>query len=434
MPILLFIVYWTAFMPILLFIVYWTVGIVSITMVAYMCGLSSPVVCTAVAALTVGIAHVIVRDKTCSRPPPPLPSAISPYEIAYLRGGTREVIRTALYTLYQLGFIEVSQVWLGSELVRQAGGHDPTNLSELEKRVLLSFEEPILASGAFRIRKRASYERLTPLCAQFRNKLKRDELLRPANMRPAAFGIGILASGIILYLPPLMAEFDRRLLHNQSLVLMMMFWLVTLWIVVGPAAFDRRSSRGRAYLKRLQVAFADTRKPAAPAEGDAARPGMAPVLSVGLFGVGILRGSSDQAFAAMFADSAFAVMGAAVVVAAAVVAAAVVAAGDRLAIGLKRRNQCRGGPSEDRSAQITRFALMCPTRRKTMSPRMSAVVVLTTSLSGPDPILTKLLCSALFGEARMLLQYMLRKTLLTSENMTNPPVNTAAIIQPDQLS
>src|SRR5215831_20726508 len=63
------------------------------------------VIAVAVIAAAYGI--VRSRDKSGLRAPPPMPSMFDPYELAYLRGGENEVIRTALYALHQLGLIEV---------------------------------------------------------------------------------------------------------------------------------------------------------------------------------------------------------------------------------------------------------------------------------------------------------------------------------------
>src|SRR5215468_7775683 len=50
----------------------------------------------AIALVVIVVAFGLVRscDKTGLRPPPPVPGIFNPYEIAYLRGGKNEVIRT----------------------------------------------------------------------------------------------------------------------------------------------------------------------------------------------------------------------------------------------------------------------------------------------------------------------------------------------------
>src|SRR5262249_47172438 len=66
----------------------------------------------ALVIITVALGFV-VSGETDRRGPPPVPSIFNPYEVAYLRGGKNEVIRTVLYVLYQLGLVEViPKKWL----------------------------------------------------------------------------------------------------------------------------------------------------------------------------------------------------------------------------------------------------------------------------------------------------------------------------------
>jgi len=290
-------------MYMLSFLVYWAAGIV-IVMVAYTYGLSFRAAYCATSIVTIMVGYTIVRDKTALRPPPPVPSVINPYEIAYLRGGRNGVIRTVLYALYQLGFVEVTheRLWKGRQLLERANSRDPRELTELEQRVLRSIHQPVEVRYLFQ--RVPMGNDIEQLCAQFRNNLESDELLRPRNIRRAAFWIALLASGILLYLPSVIGEIDSEVLRDQGLVVLMFLSLVLLWIVVGSKAWVRVSDRGRAYLERLRVAFADMRQPAALRTDEAPRPETASVLLVGLFGLGILSGSSDAAFAALFARGA----------------------------------------------------------------------------------------------------------------------------------
>ena len=50
---------------------------------------------------------IAMQDTTGGRPPPAIQGAVDPYELAYLRGGINEIIRTAVYSLRQKGLIEI---------------------------------------------------------------------------------------------------------------------------------------------------------------------------------------------------------------------------------------------------------------------------------------------------------------------------------------
>src|SRR5689334_16356723 len=62
----------------------------------------------AIAAAIAGVVAAIRRaDPTSAFDPPEVPAHPDPYEVAYLRGGANEVIRTAVFSLVQQGSLEV---------------------------------------------------------------------------------------------------------------------------------------------------------------------------------------------------------------------------------------------------------------------------------------------------------------------------------------
>src|ERR1700676_634153 len=79
--------------------------------------------------LTGAYFFIAVRDVTGAQRPPATPSVIDPYELAYLRGGANEVIRTAVYALRQKGLIEVEKRRL------RASGFTAQDLTGIERRV-----------------------------------------------------------------------------------------------------------------------------------------------------------------------------------------------------------------------------------------------------------------------------------------------------------
>jgi len=262
----------------------------------------------AIALVVIVVAYGLVHscDKTGLRPPPPVPGIFNPYEIAYLRGGKNEVIRTVLYVLYQYGLVEViPRKWLqGPRLVERANGRVTKDLTELEERVLRSLHQPVEASDLFQHEPLGSD--IEQLCGQFRSNLESDELVRPNDIRQAALRITLLAGGILvaLSLYKILIAVNKGLPNIGFLILLTLLSLALLWIVVGSTATARISNRGRAYLKRLQIAYADIRQHAAPRTDEAPRPDMASVMLISLFGLGILSGTSEAAFASLFARGA----------------------------------------------------------------------------------------------------------------------------------
>jgi uncharacterized protein (TIGR04222 family) len=256
----------------------------------------------AIALAIIAAARSILRsrDKTGWRAPPPVPSTFDPYELAYLRGGKNEVIRTALYALHQLGLIEVIPAKRLTVLrpVASADVHRARELTALEERVLRSIGPRVEASHLFQS-KRLGRE-VERLCETFRNKLESEELLRSDNVRRSALLIPFVASAVLVAL----SMYGILLAVNNGLPfgVLIMFTTISLilvWAVVAPVARVRVSDRGRAYLNRLRLAYAETR-PAAPRIAQSPQPDLASLGLVGIFGLGILSGTPDAAFAGIF--------------------------------------------------------------------------------------------------------------------------------------
>jgi uncharacterized protein (TIGR04222 family) len=252
-----------------------------------------------VAAVVIAAAYGIVRwfDRSSSREPPQVPSTLDPYELAYLRGGKNEVIRTALYALHQLGLIEVVPVKWTKALRPVTGGgvHLARKLTALEEQVLGSIASPVEASYLFQSTRLGSD--IERLCEPFRNKLESEELLRSKNVRQSALLIPFLASAVLVALS-LLAANDG--LPFGFLVVLTAISLILVWIVVAPVARARISNRGRAYLNRLRLAYAGM-QPAALRTEQSPQADLASVALVGLFGFRVLSGTPDAAFASVFA-------------------------------------------------------------------------------------------------------------------------------------
>jgi uncharacterized membrane protein YgcG len=206
-----------------------------------------------IALVIIAVAYGRVRshDKTGLGVLPPVQSRFNPYELAYLRGGKNEVIRAVVYVLNQRGLVEIVRPkWRPVPLlVERAAGRGAEELTELEVRVLESLHCSNMPVEATELLHREL----------FRDKLESDELLRSDNARRAVSRI---------------------------------------WFPASSLTNPRISKRGRAYIKRLQMA--DAGELAAFRMADP-RHDTASVMLVGLFGLEILAGTSDATFARVFA-------------------------------------------------------------------------------------------------------------------------------------
>ncbi|HMA71214.1 MAG TPA: TIGR04222 domain-containing membrane protein [Xanthobacteraceae bacterium] len=261
----------------------------------------------AIALAIITVAYGIVRScETDVRGPPLVPLTFDPYEIAYLRGGKNEVIRTVLYALYQGGFVEVipGTRRQAPRLVRHADGPDTKELTELENRILASIDRPVEVSDLFwRGHLGGDVENL---CGQFRRNLESDGLLRSDRVKQVALRIPLLAGGILVALSLYkIAMALSQGLHNVGfLIILTLLSLLLLWLAVGRIATARISDRGRAYLRRLQTAYAGIYEAAAQPMEKAPQLDHASVLLISLFGLGTLRWAPDPEFASLFARGA----------------------------------------------------------------------------------------------------------------------------------
>lgn len=255
-----------------------------------------------IAAVTILLAYAVVPlcDKTRLRTPPPVPSTFDPYELSYLRGGKNAVIRTALYSLHHLGLVDPTPRATDSKLVVKADLPDGKALTGVEERVLRSLRSlasPVKLSDLFNSEALATD--VEALCEPFRNKLESDELLfGPDTSRLGAMLIVFAATAVLVLLSL------WRIATAEGRPVGFLFWLTVvavliLWKVVWPHVRTRITARGKAYLKQLQLAYENLRQAARPT-GTSSQPDLAGVALVGLFGIGILSGTADDAFARLF--------------------------------------------------------------------------------------------------------------------------------------
>jgi uncharacterized protein (TIGR04222 family) len=259
-----------------------------------------------VALAVIAGAYGIVRthDKSRLREPPLVPPTFDPYELAYLRGGTNAVTHTAVYALYRRSLVTIisSKRFKWSRLIATAAS-DTGTLTEVEKRVFEALDQPADPSSLFHGKVAKDIE--TP-CEPLRRKLESEELLRTADAKGTATWVLVAASSVLVAL----TLYKIAIAEGRPvgfLIMLTILSLIVLWSVVGSVARGRMTDRGRAYLKRLQVAYENLRQPDARATGQlpqAEHLDAPSVAMVGLFGLTVLTATPDAAVAGIFASSA----------------------------------------------------------------------------------------------------------------------------------
>jgi uncharacterized protein (TIGR04222 family) len=260
----------------------------------------------AVGTILVAYAVVPLCDNTRLREPPPVPNAFDPYELSYLRGGKNAVIRTALYSLHQLGLVDATpRAWFTQgKLVVKADLPDGRALTGLEERVLRSvrsFGSPVKVAHVFK--SQALGADVEAFCEWFRNRLESDELLfrRDASRLPAMLIVFAATAVLVLLSLWRIATAEGR--PVGFLIGLTVVAVLILSNVTWPHLRTRITARGNAYLKQFQLAYQNLRRAAAPGTGTSSQPDLAGVALVGLFGIGILSGTADDAFARLFTSA-----------------------------------------------------------------------------------------------------------------------------------
>ncbi len=252
-------------------------------------------------AVIIGASLLIrAREATGWREPPPVPSEFDPCELAYFRGGKGAVIRTAVYALHRRGLVKIvpDERPALSRLVAVAAS-DARMLTGVERRIFESLGQPHEASSLF-VGKIGDH--IWNLCELYRQKLESEGLLRTAEARRAAMRILLAASVVLVALGAYMiavAGTEERPFG----VLLTILSLVALWNSVGLLAGARMTARGKAYLKRLRIAYKNMRRGELRGIGPSPQAGEpdASIAMVSLFGLGILKSTPDAVFADIFA-------------------------------------------------------------------------------------------------------------------------------------
>jgi uncharacterized protein (TIGR04222 family) len=232
------------------------------------------------------------RDPTADLPALPVPEKPDPYEVAYLRGSENEVTRLVIFNLIQRGYLEAIEI--EKDQLAQTPNHpDPRYLSPIQREVFEGFSTPCKASDVFQ--EMALPDRVKHHCETYDKQLESEQLLCPSEVKETAWPIGITGALIILGLGGYKLAAALATGHSNVLFLVIM-GLVALGILAAVCKPPRLSSRGQAYLKRLQLPFEPLK------EGTiSVTPSL---LLVALFGIGVLVGTHYAYFEQMFREAA----------------------------------------------------------------------------------------------------------------------------------
>ena len=244
-------------------------------------------------------------DSSRTLSPPLVPAKLDPYEIAFLRGGENEVLRLAILSLIQRGYLRVTETaksWFraAEQHIEPNPNHsDPRHLSELEGEIFRWLSKPTKAQDIFQSDDLATHLRVH--CRSYEGRLRDENLLTSEAMRSSVWSVGLLGTLVIASLGgyKLLVALSKDHTNVLFLIVMGVISIISLiWMCQSP----RLTSRGRAYLERIQLALERLKDRAASVSSASADPSL--LLLAAVFGIGVLAGTPYAYYPRMFQRAA----------------------------------------------------------------------------------------------------------------------------------
>lgn len=242
-------------------------------------------------------------DKTEQLSPPAIPPQFDAFEIAYLRGGINELARAVIFSLMKRGLIEVSGD-KSSGMLRSTDAPMPGDLSAIEKDALGWVGGSREVKEVFNA-KSGLVKQLESRGYHYQYSLEERNLLPGEDIQNAIKRIGHIAAFTVAAVGGY--KILTAVAHgNFNIFFTILLGVIGLGVIFAVSRPPRITKLGKAYLKRLQLAFEDIRNPTlaekigtvptlAGAQGGyaAVDPLM---LSVGIFGTGVLAGTAFSGY------------------------------------------------------------------------------------------------------------------------------------------
>lgn len=240
-------------------------------------------------------------DQTDKMPIPAIPPQVDPFEIAYLRGGANELARSVVFSLIQKGFVEIANADKESRIRRVETAADVGGLSEIEREALCWIGVEREASDVFDASS-GLVSRMENRSAQYEIELSRRQFLTPdewkGRMKKYGWAAALIIAGLGLY------KMAAIWMNGRGNFLFGLFITVVAFVIARAIGRQPRVTKlGKQYLARLQSAF-DGLKYQTPQtlSAQAGSAGVDPLLlSVGVFGTGILAGTAYSNYNETFA-------------------------------------------------------------------------------------------------------------------------------------
>jgi uncharacterized protein (TIGR04222 family) len=237
-------------------------------------------------------------DKTDKLGIPQIPPQIDPYEIAFLRGGTNEVVRSVIFSLLQKGFIEIDNSAAKPVIKKTQNQINKGSLNQIEITTLGWLGASREPKEFFN--KNGLSGQIEMFGRTYQGRLEQQQFITDAELQnsfsPAKWTALLIIFGFGAY------KTTAAIAHGRyNIILLIIFTIVGLLIANAVAKLPRLTKLGKAYLERLQAAFDNLKYTSQAAYIPSNQARVAPpttfagvdplLLSVGVFGAGILAGT-----------------------------------------------------------------------------------------------------------------------------------------------
>lgn len=252
-------------------------------------------------------------DNTDKLPIPAIPPEVDPFEVAYLRGGANELARSVVFSLVQKGLVEIVNDDKSGKVVRRVEPRSEVRgLGQMEQLALGWIGVEREAKDVFDANSGLTYQ-LEQSSARYQLDLSNRQFLMPDDLASRAKKYAWTAAALIVGIGGYKVV-ASVLIGRFNIILTVVFTVIAFFIAMTIGRMPRVTKLGKQYLERLQLAFEDLKyRSQAPYIGsNATRPltaeagfsGVDPLLlSVGVFGTGILAGTMFAGYNDAFAKA-----------------------------------------------------------------------------------------------------------------------------------
>lgn len=261
-------------------------------------------------AVAIGFARVN-SDKSDRLSIPAIPPEPDPYEIAFLRGGSNEAARSIIFSLIHKGLVEIVTEGKTSRLKPVSLTYDVRRLTNIEQATMdwlgMSRESEEVFSKTHGL-----VRELEPFLSIYRDRLESKQLLTSHENSARLRRYRITVLGVLFAIGGF--RIISTIAHGSfNIGFTIVAGFIGLIIIGAIATLPRMTKLGKMYLERLRLAFDDLKYKSQAPYIKTAEPkviqqagfaGVDPLLlSVGVFGSGILAGTVFDDYNAAFKKS-----------------------------------------------------------------------------------------------------------------------------------